>query len=126
TRVLCFALPRGRARAELVRLLREWQRHGIRDLQYSREKNSISATVDRNNALGIKELSFSIELFVVLREGKKVGLSVGRFVLVKGRGKEVQQGFVRVVEGVASFLGQRGWMVEDEGVKKEMGEILSG
>ncbi|KAK4991000.1 serine/threonine-protein kinase gin4 [Elasticomyces elasticus] len=126
TRVLCFALPRGRARAELVRLLREWQRHSIRDLQYSREKNSISATVDRNNALGIKELSFSIELFVVLREGKKVGLSVGRFVLVKGRGKEVQQGFVRVVEGVASFLGQRGWMVEDEGVKKEMGEILSG
>ncbi|KAK1024600.1 serine/threonine-protein kinase gin4, partial [Friedmanniomyces endolithicus] len=51
---LCFSIPRGRARQELVILLREWQRHGIRDLQYSRATNTISARVDKVNTFEIK------------------------------------------------------------------------
>ncbi|KAI7521127.1 hypothetical protein KC331_g19901, partial [Hortaea werneckii] len=83
-KVLCFSIPRGRARQELVLLFKEWQRHGIRDLQYSRETNTITARVDKENTLGIKPVVFRVELFVVLMHGRQVGLSIARFVQVKG------------------------------------------
>ena len=92
-KVLCFSIPRGRTRQELVILLKEWQRHGIRDLQYSRETNTITARVDKQNALDIKPVSFRIELFVVLEHGRKVGLSIARFVQTKG----AASGFKRVL-----------------------------
>ncbi|TKA69862.1 hypothetical protein B0A55_08926, partial [Friedmanniomyces simplex] len=119
---LCFAIPRGRARQELVILLREWQRHGIRDLQYSRETNTISARVDRRNTLEIKPVSFRIEMFVVLEHGRKVGLSISRFVLVKGAGSAFQS-VVEVVDGV---MRGRGWLVEDEEKWRALCEVVGG
>jgi serine/threonine-protein kinase HSL1 (negative regulator of Swe1 kinase) len=101
SKLVCFTIPRGRARQELVVLLKEWQRHGVRDLEYSREHNSITARVDKVNSLDIKAVAFRVELFVVLEHGHKVGLSVARFVQVKG----AASGFRRVLEVVEGVMG---------------------
>ncbi|KAK0944047.1 serine/threonine-protein kinase gin4 [Friedmanniomyces endolithicus] len=119
---LCFSITRGRARQELVILLREWQRHGIRDLQYSRATNTISARVDKVNTLEIKPVSFRIEMFVVLEHGRKVGLSIARFVLVKGAGSA----FRSVVEVVDGVMRGRGWLVEDEEKWRALCEVVGG
>lgn len=121
-KVLCFSIPRGRARQELVILLQEWQRHGIRDLQYSRETNTITARVERENALDIKPVSFRVELFVVLEHGRKVGLSIARFVQTKG----AASGFKRVLEVVDGVMRGRGWLVEDEEKWKALCEVVGG
>jgi serine/threonine-protein kinase HSL1 (negative regulator of Swe1 kinase) len=48
-KTLCFHIGRGKVRQDLVRLLRDWQRFGIRDVTFNRETNIINARVDRNN-----------------------------------------------------------------------------
>ncbi|KXL42483.1 hypothetical protein M433DRAFT_59367 [Acidomyces richmondensis BFW] len=120
-KVVCFSIPRGRARQELVILFREWQRYGVRDLQYSRETNTISARVDKQNTLQIKPVSFRVELFVVLEHGRKVGLSIARFVQVKGAASS----FRRVLEVVDGVMRPRGWLVADEEKCKALCELVS-
>jgi hypothetical protein len=48
-KTLCFHIGRGKVRQDLVRLLRDWQRFGIRDVGFDRETNMINARVDKNN-----------------------------------------------------------------------------
>jgi serine/threonine-protein kinase HSL1 (negative regulator of Swe1 kinase) len=48
-KTLCFHIGRGKVRQDLVRLLRNWQRFGIRDVTFDRETNMINARVDKNN-----------------------------------------------------------------------------
>ena len=120
TRILCFSIPRGRARTEIYRLLRDWQRHGISDLVYYPQDNAITARIDKNNALGIKPVSFRVELFVVLQNGRKVGLSLGRWTQTRGAASS----FRRVVGVVEEVLRERGVLVEEEEKWKELEGIL--
>lgn len=48
-KTLCFHIRRGKVRQDLVHLLRDWQRFGIRDVTFDRETNMIDARVDKNN-----------------------------------------------------------------------------
>jgi serine/threonine-protein kinase HSL1 (negative regulator of Swe1 kinase) len=48
-KTLCFHIGRGKVRQDLVRLLRDWQRFGIRDVTFDRETNMINARVDKIN-----------------------------------------------------------------------------
>jgi hypothetical protein len=121
-KLLCFSIPRGRARQELVLLLKAWQRHGVRDLEYSREHNSIYARVDKNNTLNLKPVAFRVELFVVLEHGCKVGLSIARFVQVKG----AASGFRGVIEVIDEVMRKRKWLVEDEEKVKALCEVVGG
>lgn len=120
--ILCFELRRGRALQELVVLFKEWQRHGVRDLQYSRESNSISARVDKSNTLNIKPITFRIELFIVLEDSRKVGLSIARFVQVKG----AISGFRQVIDVVDGVMRSRGWLVKDEDKWRALCEVVEG
>ncbi|EMC94698.1 hypothetical protein BAUCODRAFT_558349 [Baudoinia panamericana UAMH 10762] len=119
-KILCFSIPRGRARQELVILFREWQRHGIRDLQYSRETNTITARVDKQNTLDIKAVSFRVEMFAVLEHGRKAGLSIARFVQIKG----AASAFSKVIEVVDGVMRCRGWMVEDGDKWRALCEVV--
>jgi hypothetical protein len=118
--VLCFNIPRARVRQEMVILLKEWQRHGVRDLQYSRETNMITARVARNNALDIKPVTLRIELFVVLEHGRKVDLSIARFTQLKG----AASGFRRVLEVVDGVMRGRGWLIQDKDKWRALSEIV--
>ncbi|EAT84817.2 hypothetical protein SNOG_07351 [Parastagonospora nodorum SN15] len=48
-KTLCFHIGRGKVRQDLVRLLRDWQRFGIRDVTFDRETNTITGRVDKGN-----------------------------------------------------------------------------
>jgi serine/threonine-protein kinase HSL1 (negative regulator of Swe1 kinase) len=71
-KTLCFHIGRGKARQDLVRLLRDWQRFGIRDVTFDRETNIINARVDKNN----RKCIFSSSSNLLLSEWR---LSNGRF-----------------------------------------------
>lgn len=49
TRLLCFSMPRRRARQEVAILLREWRQFGIKDVEVDKERNIIFARVDAQN-----------------------------------------------------------------------------
>ena len=49
TKTLCFHVGRGKVRGDLVRLLRDWQRFGVRDVTFDRKANIINARVDKVN-----------------------------------------------------------------------------
>lgn len=120
TRTVCFNVPRARARTELFRLLREWQRHGIKDLVYFPQDNAITARVDKINTLNMKPVSFRVELFVVLQNGKKAGLSLARCSQTKGAASS----FKKVVEVIEQVAREKGLLVEDEEKWKELCGIL--
>lgn len=121
TRTLAYNVPRARARTELFRLLREWQRHGIRDLVYLPQENTIAARVDKVNSLDIKPVAFRIELFVVLQNGKKAGLSLARCEQVRGAASSFRK-VLEVLEGVSR---EKGLLIEDEKKAKELCEIVN-
>jgi serine/threonine-protein kinase HSL1 (negative regulator of Swe1 kinase) len=49
SKTLCFHVGRGKVRGDLVRLLRDWQRFGVRDVTFDRTANTINARVDKMN-----------------------------------------------------------------------------
>lgn len=49
SKTLCFHIGRGKIREGLVRLLRDWQRFGVRDVRFDRKTNVINARVDKTN-----------------------------------------------------------------------------
>ena len=64
SKTLCFQVTRGKVRGDLVRLLRDWQRFGVRDVTFDRNDNTINARVDKTNR---KSLSYSVFLFSAWR-----------------------------------------------------------
>ena len=117
-KVICFSISRKKARQELMILMKEWQRHGIRDVLC--QDNTITARVDKQNSLEIKPVSFMIQLFVVLEQGKKVNICAARFMQVKGAGSA----FRKVIEVVDGIMRGRGWLVEDEEKWSALAEIV--
>jgi serine/threonine-protein kinase HSL1 (negative regulator of Swe1 kinase) len=120
-RTLAFNVPRTRARTELVRMLREWQRHGVKDLTYYPQDNAITASIDKVNSLGIKPVTFRIELFVVLKNGRKAGLSLARCSQMRGAASS----FRRVVEILEQVGRDRGLLIDDESQWEELCGILA-
>ncbi|KAF2263474.1 Pkinase-domain-containing protein [Lojkania enalia] len=120
SKVLCFQLRRGRVRGDLVRLLRRWQRFGVRDVTYDRTTNVINARVDKNNHLKIKPVSLVIELFVVLEHGRNANLTLVRFTQTRGAASS----FRRVVDVVEDVCRSSSMLVEDEEKRAAMCEIL--
>ncbi|KAL1619065.1 serine/threonine-protein kinase gin4 [Diplodia seriata] len=48
-KIIVFKVGRGRVRQEIVRLLRDWKRFGVRDVKFDRATNIIQARVDKTN-----------------------------------------------------------------------------
>lgn len=126
SRILCFNCSRGRTRQELVRLLRKWRDLGITDIQLDRVRNLIFARLDGQNALarkfGLKEVSFAIEMYVVLERGRRAKLSIARFTQRKGSAAS----FRRVMEAAETSLRVLGVLVGEDGRRREMESVLGG
>lgn len=121
TRTLCFCIPRGRARGELVRLLRDWRQFGVRDVALDRAAHAVSARVDRRNFLKIRPVAFAVEFFVVLEDGRRVGLCAARATQTKGAASSFRKVF-GIVEDV---LRTRGVLVEDAEKRAAMEEVFA-
>lgn len=119
--ITAFAVPRSRARAEIYRLLRDFEHHGLSDLCYFPQENAITARVEKNNALGIKPVTFRVELFVVLQNGRKAGLSLARWTQVRG----AASAFEEVVAAVQRVMDARGLLVEEGERRRELESILA-
>ncbi|KAF2083227.1 Pkinase-domain-containing protein [Saccharata proteae CBS 121410] len=119
--LMCFQIGRGRARQELVRILREWRKYGIRDITFDRSANIVRASVDKENHLKLKPVTFVAELFVVLEHGRRAQLCIVRFTQVRGAASS----FRRVVHILDDLYTTKGLLVEDEDRKKAMCEVLA-
>lgn len=95
-------------------------RHGITDLVYYPNEHAFTGRVDKVNSLNIKPVSFRIELFVVLQNGKKAGMSLARCEQVKGAASS----FRRIVEVLDSVCRERHLLVEDEAKWEELVAIV--
>ncbi|KAF2135733.1 uncharacterized protein K452DRAFT_354259 [Aplosporella prunicola CBS 121167] len=120
TKALCFQVGRGRARSEIVRLLRDWKRFGVRDVSYDRVNNVITARVDKENHLKIKPVAFIAELYVVLEHGRRAQLCLVRFTQTRGAASS----FRKVVDVLDDCFSTRGMLVENEDRKRAMVDML--
>ncbi|KAF2629620.1 Pkinase-domain-containing protein [Macroventuria anomochaeta] len=120
TKTLCFHVGRGKVRGDLVRLLRDWQRFGVRDVTFDRKTNIIHARVDKINHLKIKPVSFVIELFVVLEHGRRANLCLARFTQTRGAASS----FRKVVDIVEDVCRAKSMLVEDPEKQATMMEVL--
>ncbi|KAJ4340006.1 serine/threonine-protein kinase gin4 [Ascochyta clinopodiicola] len=120
TKTLCFHVGRGKVRQDLVRLLRDWQRFGVRDVAFDRKTNVINARVDKVNHLKIKPVTFVIELFVVLEHGHRANLCLTRFTQTRGAASS----FRKVVDIVEDVCRARTMLVEDPEKQATMMEVL--
>ncbi|KAH6618807.1 hypothetical protein C7974DRAFT_341740 [Boeremia exigua] len=119
-KTLCFHVGRGKVRGDLVRLLRDWQRFGVRDVIFDRKANTINARVDKINHLKIKPVSFVVELFVVLEHGNRASLCLARFTQSRGAASS----FRKVVDIVEDVCRAKSMLVEDPEKQATMIEVL--
>lgn len=120
-RMLVFQTTRGRARGEIVRLLDNWRVHGLKDVIVDKPRNLVFGKLGPVNALGLKEVEFVIELFVVLEKGRRKGLSIARWTQRTGAGSS----FKRVVQEVEARFDNKGLLVKDKSMKKEIETLLA-
>ncbi|KAL1644514.1 serine/threonine-protein kinase gin4 [Didymella pomorum] len=121
SRTLCFHVGRGKVRGDLVRLLRDWQRFGVRDVTFDRTANTINARVDKINHLNIKPVSFVIELFVVLEHGNRANLCLARFTQIRGAASS----FRKVVDIVEDVCRAKSMLVEGQEKQATMMAVLT-
>lgn len=118
--VLAFQVNRIRARKEIVLVLREWRKYGMRDIVVDKAAGRVWARVGVKNSLNIRPVDLAVEVFTVLERGRKSNLALARFTQEKG----AKSSFERVVRTLERVLDGKGLLVEDEEIKKGMKSVL--
>lgn len=131
TREMCFRVSRRRARRELIKLLKEWRKYGIRDLQVDKTRSVVFARVGDRNFLDIKPLTFAIEISMVVEhpslravargKGKKDTFAIARFIQERG----AVSSFHKVYESLETVLDSRGLILRDKNKCRMMIKTLN-
>ena len=120
TLTLYLCISKAQARREITLMFRSWRAYGLRDISIGKSPSTaattISARVDKQNALDIKEVEIAVDLYTVLFRGRKAGMSVARLRQVRGS----KGSFLRVGKGLEGLLGEKGLLLEDERVVREI------
>ncbi|KAM3066749.1 serine/threonine-protein kinase gin4 [Clarireedia jacksonii] len=119
SKFICFSIAKRSARQEVTKVLRDWKRYGIRDVQVDKKRNIVFGRVGADNFLSLKEVAFAAEIMTVfehLPHGRKAHLSVARITQERGAASS----FHKVVETLDSVLQVRGVLVTDEEKKRMM------
>ncbi|KAF2745870.1 Pkinase-domain-containing protein [Sporormia fimetaria CBS 119925] len=120
-KALCLSMGRKRAQQDIINLLRDWQRFGVRDVCQDRESPfSINCRVDKDNHLKIKPVSLVIELFAILDRGRRARLCLVRCTQTKGAASSFRK-VTQIIEDV--FIG-RDMLVKDKSVREDMCALL--
>ncbi|KAK3335684.1 hypothetical protein B0T19DRAFT_364263 [Cercophora scortea] len=109
-RHLCLAIPKVRARQFIANMLKEWRQYGVRIVEVDKERNMIFARVLAKNYLGLKEVSFAVEVMTVIEHGKRNLLSIARFTQEKGAAST----FHKTVDEINMEFATRGLTVTDK------------
>ncbi|KAI8632800.1 hypothetical protein F5Y19DRAFT_471970 [Xylariaceae sp. FL1651] len=121
TKHLCFSISRRRARQEIVILLKEWRKYGIRDVQVDKKRNIVFARVGQKNYLNLKEVSFAAEIMTVIEHGKRSQLCIARFTQERGAASS----FHKVVDTMNSVFSVRNLLVVEKRKIKMMIKTLN-
>ncbi|TQV93109.1 CAMK/CAMKL/GIN4 protein kinase [Cordyceps javanica] len=121
TSYVCMNTSRRKARQEVVMLLREWRRYGIRDIQVDKQRNIIFARVAAKNYLNIKEVAIAAEVVTVIEHGRRQPLSIIRFTQQRGAASS----FHRVVDTIRIVFDDRNLVVTDRNKQKMMIRTLA-
>ncbi|KAI0397709.1 hypothetical protein F5Y17DRAFT_454861 [Xylariaceae sp. FL0594] len=121
TKHLCFSIPRRRARQEIVILLKEWRKYGIRDVQVDKERNIVFARVAEQNYLNLKEVAFAAEIMTVIEHGRRSQLCIARFTQERGAASS----FHKVVDTMNSVFSVRNLLVVEKRKIKMMIKTLN-
>ncbi|KAK0655964.1 hypothetical protein B0T16DRAFT_424640 [Cercophora newfieldiana] len=116
-RYLCFTMPKRRARQEIAILLREWRRHGLRDIEVDKNRNIVFARIGPKNYFNMKEVSFAIEIMTVIEHGRRGHLAIARFTQEKGAASS----FHKTVDSINRVFASRGLLVND---KRKIGMMI--
>ncbi|KAJ4319904.1 serine/threonine-protein kinase gin4 [Neodidymelliopsis sp. IMI 364377] len=153
TKTLCFQIGRGKVRQDLVRLLRDWQRFGVRDVDFDRKSNVITARIDKVNRKcspprflfsewSLQDFCFKVDIFEVesaLRylKIKPVSFVIELFVVLEhGRRANLclarftqtrgaASSFRKVVGIVEDVCRARSMLVKDPEKQATMMEVLT-
>ena len=104
THTLYLHLPRVRARKLITSILRSFRPYGLRDIVVDKSSCTVTARVDKSNSLGIAPVEFRAEVFGVLFQGQRAGLSVVRMRQLRGS----KGSFLRVSRAVENVCGGEG------------------
>ncbi|KAL9029633.1 MAG: hypothetical protein Q9196_002147 [Gyalolechia fulgens] len=118
--VLAFQVSRIRARKEIVNVLREWRKYGMRDIVVDKAAGRVWARVGVKNSLDIRPVDLAVEVFTVLERGRKANLALARFTQEKG----AKSSFERVVRTLEQVVDGKGLLVENEEMAKGMKSVL--
>ncbi|KJZ74799.1 hypothetical protein HIM_05916 [Hirsutella minnesotensis 3608] len=121
TSYICMTLSRKRARQEIVILLREWRRYGLRGIEVDKQRNIVFARLGTKNYLNLKEVEFAAEIMTVIEHGKRQPLSIVRFTQERGAASS----FHRVVETMRLMFDSRHLVVTDKAKRKMMIKTLN-
>ncbi|KAF7870375.1 hypothetical protein EAF04_004121 [Stromatinia cepivora] len=119
SKFICFSVSKRAARLEIAKVLKDWKRYGIKDVQVDKQRNIVFGKVGADNFLNLKEVSFAAEILTVfehLDRGRKTNLAVARITQERGAASS----FHKVVETLDSVLQVRGVLITDEEKKRMM------
>ena len=134
SKLVILSVTKARARKEIVKILKEWRKYGVRDVISEKGTGSgdlIRGRVDDMNRessdllcgrrllihkvdLHLKPVAFHAQLFTVLEHGRKCSLSIARFTQERGAAST----FYKVVDTLESVLQERELTVEDRARKR--------
>jgi serine/threonine-protein kinase HSL1, negative regulator of Swe1 kinase len=137
---ICFSISKRKARHEIVKILRDWKRYGIRGVQVDKNRNIVFGRVAAKNCmltyntsdcvrcramltmldLNMKEVAFAGEVMTVIEHGRRSRLSIARFTQERGAASS----FHKVVETLETVLKSRGMLVSDERKRRRMVKTL--
>lgn len=141
TRYICFTISRHRVRQEIAILLKEWRRHGMKDIMVDKERNLVFARVAKRNRkdcnksvrersrqltvaiieLNLKEATFAAEIMTVIEHGKRNQLCIVRFTQERGAATT----FHKVIDTMDEVFNARGLLIVDKYKTKMMIKTLN-
>ncbi|KAH0596785.1 hypothetical protein MHUMG1_05093 [Metarhizium humberi] len=121
TGYLCMTLTCQRARQEVVILLRDWRRYGIRIAQVDKQRNIVFGRLRAKNYLNLREVEFAAEIMKVIEHGKKQPLCIVRFTQERGAASTLH----RIVHTMKVMFESRHLLVTDKSKKKMMINTLN-
>ncbi|KAI9887448.1 MAG: hypothetical protein M1823_000706 [Watsoniomyces obsoletus] len=90
SKTMCFASPKVKVRREIYAVLRHWRKYGIRDVSVDKKMSTIFGRVAEDNFLGIKPVTFAVEIFSVVERAHNHGNNnngrLSRNGTIRGRG----------------------------------------
>ncbi|CAK7274575.1 serine/threonine-protein kinase gin4 [Sporothrix epigloea] len=121
TRHLCLGMSQRRARQEIVMLLRDWRRYGMREIEVDKERSIVFAKVGSDNYLGIREVNFACEIITVIEHGKRNHLCILRLTQERGSASS----FHKVADTIKGVMRERCLLVPDKRKAKMMVKTLN-